>query len=608
MQRYIAFAWNIQVAERDALAATIERRLKSQFPDWTCVFQIAGLKVWQAPARTRALQTYRLHRNAGIVLGKIFTRDTIGDCDQGEEIVLDERESEKVQLSNGRHLVEHYWGRYVAIVKREHNSEIRVVRDPTGAVPCFVTSFRGVHVVFSDLHDCDGIGLINSSINWDHIAAYLWFDHLVTPHTGLAHVRQVQAGECVSVGTDFTDATYYWNPHDIQASRAVENKHQAIKELREVVQYCTTAWVSCYTRILHELSGGLDSAIVLSCLSRASGSPEIICENHFTPDAAGDERAFARQAAKLADVELIETPIRFSDRLLENVFESAKVATPSLMAFVPDTQPSREQLISSRGIQAIFSGRGGDHFFQRAKTRQIAAEYARRHGLRKELLGVISDTARFTRTSVWSVLATVLQSGLLRRGVDPYGSLKASPLLGDATRHAMDRRYIRHPWVDAAWQLPACKRQQIFNIIDTQVFYRTPGRHADIVHPLISQPIIELCLQIPSYVLTYGGIDRALARQAFEDTVAPDIITRTTKGATTGYFNRLLVRNLPSLREYLLPGILVSEGLLDKQRIEMALSEPSLVRDSNLLFPMLMAFRAELWLRSWISDAQQAAA
>lgn len=608
MHRYIVFVWNTQVAERNALADTLERRLKSRFPNWTCAFRSAGLEVWQAPAKTRAAQAYRLHRNAGIVLGKVFTRESTVDCNPGEEVRFGERESEKVQFSNGRHLIEHYWGRYVAIVKREHGAEVRIVRDPTGAVPCFITSFRNIDVVCSHLDDCAKLGLVSCSINWDHVAGYLWFDHMVTAHTGLEHVRQVQAGECVSVGADFTNAAYYWDPHEVHTSRTVESRHQAMQELRGVVKYCTNAWASCYSRILHQLSGGLDSAVVLSCLSRAYGSPDIVCENHFTPDAAGDERTLARQAAQFADVELIEIPIQSSDRSLEHMFEPGKVATPSLMAFVPDTQSIREQLIKSRGVQAVFSGQGGDHLFQRARTRQIAAEYARRHGLRKEILGVISDTSRFTRKPVWSVMAAVLGSGVLRRQVDPYGNLKPSPLLSDAARDATDLLQVRHPWVDAARHLPACKRQQIFNIIDTQIFYRVLDRHADIVHPLISQPIIELCLQIPSYVLTYGGIDRALVRQAFEDTVAPAIIARTTKGATTGYFNRLLVRNLPALREYLLSGVLVAERLLDKQRTEAALSEASVIQRSDLLFPVLTAFRAELWLRSWISGTQRAAA
>jgi asparagine synthase (glutamine-hydrolysing) len=269
----------------------------------------------------------------------------------------------------------------------------------------------------------------------------------------------------------------------------------------------------------------------------------------------------------------------------------------------------REKLVKARGLEAVFSGQGGDHFFQQKKTPLIAVEYAWRHGLRPEILKVIVDTSRFTRKPIWSVVAAVITSGLLHRYEDPYAQLlKPPPLVSEATRDALDLSSIRHSWVDSAKHLPGSKLQQIFAIIDSQNFYHAPSHYADIVIPLISQPIIELCLQIPAYVLTYGGIDRALVRHAFSGMVPPEITKRTSKGGTTSYFNRLLVTNLPFLRELLLDGLLVGEGLLDRTKTEASLTESELIRDSYLLLPLLDAIRAESWLRTWIGEGRRAAA
>ncbi len=179
--------------------------------------------------------------------------------------------------------------------------------------------------------------------------------------------------------------------------------------------------------------------------------------------------------------------------------------------------------------------------------------------------------------------------------------LKLSPLLSDSTRSSMDSQRILHPWVDAAGHLPNSKQRQIFHIVDTQNFYHTPNHYADIVHPLISQPIIELCLQIPSYVLSYGGVDRALVRDAFDGLVPRDILRRTSKGTTTGYHSSLLLKNLTKIRELVLDGLLVSEGLLDKQRTESALTESSLIRDAHMLKHLFDVVRAETWLNAWNS-------
>jgi asparagine synthase (glutamine-hydrolysing) len=172
----------------------------------------------------------------------------------------------------------------------------------------------------------------------------------------------------------------------------------------------------------------------------------------------------------------------------------------------------------------------------------------------------------------------------------------------------LDSTSIRHPWVDDAKHLPGSKVAQILDIVDSQNFYHIPLHYADMVHPLISQPIIELCLQIPSYVLTCGGIDRALVRDAFADIVPPEITKRIVKGSTTSYVNGLLIRNLSFLRELLLDGLLVGQQVLDREKTEMALTESVLVRDARLLFPVLNAVQAEAWLRTWTSDSSRAAA
>jgi asparagine synthase (glutamine-hydrolysing) len=206
-------------------------------------------------------------------------------------------------------------------------------------------------------------------------------------------------------------------------------------------------------------------------------------------------------------------------------------------------------------------------------------------------------------------MGKVLTSGLLGRNEDPYEPrLKPPPLVSEATCDALAPGDIRHPWVDAAKHLPGSKVLQIFDIVDSQNFYCIPSPYADMVHPLISQPIMELCLQIPTYVLTYGGIDRALVRDAFAGIVPPEITGRTVKGGTASFINGLLVTNLPFLRQYLLDGLLMEERILDREKAEAALTEANLIRNPYLIFPVLNAVQAEAWLRAWISDGQRAAA
>jgi len=608
LHRYIAFAWNSRAAARVPLFEELARRLKSILPEWQCAFATAGLNVYHIGARAPSSQVYLLDRSAGVVLGTLFERDMTAAYYR-QSVAFSAHQTQEILRTKGRHLVDRYWGRYVALIREEGGVHVRILRDPTGAMPCFVTTFRGIDVVCSHIEDCAALGLVNSAINWPHIAAYLWFRRLVTSHTGLNDVRQVQAGECLAIGADAATATFYWRPDRVHDERRIEDRQQAMHELRTAVQNCVTAWASCYSHILHELSGGLDSAVVLACLARTTEKSKIICENFFTQSAQGDERAFAQKAAGLAGIDLIETPLLSSTATLESMLDSRKVATPTLTNLMAEYRLTREELIKAHNIEVVFSGQGGDHFFQQEATQLIAAEYAWNHGWRSGLVDVIVDTARLTRTPIWSVMAKVISSVLIGRNDDPYQPrLKPPALVSESTRDALDLRSLRHSWVDDARHLPGSKILQIFYIADSQNFYHIPSLYADMVHPLISQPIVELCLQIPSYVLTYGGIDRALVREAFIGVVPPEIIGRTIKGGTASFINGLLVSNLPFLQQYLLDGLLTEERLLDRQKTEVALTEANLIRDPHLIFPVLSAVQAEAWLRAWISATPRATA
>ena len=607
MHRYIAFAWNHHAEETEALAKEMTNRFRSILPGWHRAFVSDGLQVYQTGHKSRFCHAYVLNPNIGVVLGKVFPRTAASD-DHYHEVTFSDSEARKIKATGGRHLIERYWGRYIALLRAEEGTPIKLLRDPTGAIPCQVTRFHDIDVACSHISDCAAIGLVNPAINWSHVIAFLWFHRLVTNKTGLEHVSQVRAGECVTIGSGRMGSEFLWNPAWIHDARVVDERAHAMEELRNTIEYCVRAWASCYTTILHQLSGGLDSAIVLASLSRTSRSTTIIGQNFYTQGAEGDERVFARESAQRAGIELRETPLLASDNILDRTVDCPKVATPALIDLIVEDR-FREEIVRLHGIEAVFSGQGGDHFFQRTSTALIAAEYAFRNGVGLSLLSIITDTARFSKESIWSVFCTACLFGLLHRHSDPYSPLlKPSPFASEQTRDALDINHIRHPWVNGAKGLPDSKILQVIDIVDSQNFYHHYSSCVDVVHPLISQPIIELCLQIPSYVLTYGGIDRALVRDAFRERIPEAIVARTSKGGTTSYIHRQLADCRPALREFLMDGVLVRQGVLDRAKTESSLTEANLLRNPYLLFPMLTALRAEAWSRTWAVEAWNSAA
>ena len=73
----------------------------------------------------------------------------------------------------------------------------------------------------------------------------------------------------------------------------------------------------------------------------------------------------------------------------------------------------------------------------------------------------------------------------------------------------------RHPWLENVAALPPAKAAQVQRIVNARLFWgdcrRT--RTAELLHPLLSQPVLEHCLSIPADVLAKGAIMGALVAE-----------------------------------------------------------------------------------------------
>jgi asparagine synthase (glutamine-hydrolysing) len=604
MFRFLAMLWNGMDSRSAAQARLLIRRLRSADPRWSLEMDGFGLAVLHvAAARPASLRCHRLPEDRGVVLGTLY-RNT--DEAPSQVIALSPDEAAHTLATRGAHLVDNFWGRYIAVFEQRGAGHC-VLRDPTGALPCYIASVGGITFAFAQMGDFLRLAAPGLTINWRHVCSYLRFGRLITDTTGFDEIGQVQAGERVEIDAAGVRArTFLWHPKRICELPAIEDPNLAVATLGRSIRRSVSAWSSGYGRVLLELSGGLDSSIVLACLAQGEDRSKIVCLNMYTTAPEGDERYFARKAATRAQCVLVETVFRSTTRRLEKMLDTALLPSPTSMTMASESEEVRRALALEHGVEAIFSGQGGDNFFQRRRDAGIAAEFVHRHALRPGLLRIVADTARMTGASIWSVLNAALRQGLRPDGFDPYGVFKMPPFLCTASQALADLEHIRHPWVLDAPGLPRSKIQQIFDVVDAQAFHAGACNYADVVHPLISQPIIECILRIPSYVLTIGGVERGLARRAFAADVPREILTRTSKGAVTGYFYDLVLNNLTFIREFLLDGLLVKERLLDRARIEAALNPGAILRHTPLQ-PTLSSIFAESWVRTATDSLRQTA-
>ena len=610
MYRYVALSWNPNDPAKVNEARRLTRLLLSSSASWQRVFDGSGLRVFHTTHPNGAFRAYSLHREQGVVLGRLFADKAAEGYVLSDAVFekFDETESERVVESRGRRLVEGYWGYYVAFIQDSDGIAQYVLRDPTGGLQCHLTESAGVTVILSDIGDCAALGLPPFSVDWGHMAAFFRQFRLVSRTTGFAEVTQLYAGECLSIkdgdAADRTSRSFYWHPVSIYEAGRIENPRKAKSTLRSTIRTCVAAWASSYDSIVHQASGGLDSSIVAACMADESLNTDVLCFNFFTEMAEGDERSYARVIAQSTGFELVECQMRVSDQKLEDLFNRTRVSSPTMLGVLAKPEQVMQRLLTERHAGAVFTGQGGDQLFQQGRSSMIAAEYAHHYGIRPPLFRIAKGISHLTQKSIWSVWATVVRYGLFGRTFDPYSQFELPSLLSDGARGMLRSSEYVHPWVSAAHRLPSSKISQVFDVIDCQRFFGRPCANGEYVLPLVSQPIIERCLQIPTYVHAHRGKSRGLVREAFERNVPAKIIQRESKGGTTSYLARLFLGDIAYLRELLLDGVLVREGMLDRRELENALSERELVR-VGLLRPILCAVMAETWLSTWRGDVRQ---
>jgi asparagine synthase (glutamine-hydrolysing) len=601
--RYLALIWNPADQQASSAALLLAQRLQSASAQWGRALDAQGLAIFHAGLGEGASQTRLFHHGAGCVLGRAFSRN-LQTRISALRVDFDIVETTEIIHTGGRRLFERYWGRYVAVVHDAATGETWVLRDPTGGLPCLLMTYRGVNIVFSDLQDCLKLGLPGFSVNWRYVAGVVAHSSLQVRETGLNEVSEVQPGERVRFSGDSISRSIEWNPIAIAQTDPIHHPDEAVAALRSTARACIHAWASCYSGLVHNLSGGLDSSIVLSCLMDAPSRPAVTCLHYFGTGPDEDERKYARLVAQHAHAELVEHQLDPSELKLEEILNLKRSAKPWFYMYELEHGQAEAHLAAQKGANGLFSGAGGDGVFFQARADLAVTDYLFDHGFGRGLLRVAVDAARISRKSIWPLLFKALQTRLISGQWNPMEQAGHPPrtlinqrVLRSAKR---DRGFV-HPWLTRAATrgVPPGILWHVTSVAVPPAYYNSFGPEANPERtlPLLSQPLIELCLRIPTYVLIKSGRDRAMARRAFASDLPEEIIRRRAKGRIDQHVRNIVDANIGFVREFLLDGILVREGLLDRKNLELYLTRERSPADFQYNEILQEHVSIEAWLK-----------
>lgn len=481
------------------------------------------------------------------------------------------------------------WGPYVAILRDKADGSVALYREPSGALDCITWRDTEVTFVAGDLPPCLRAELPSTVVpDWERIAAMVIDPRLMAGALGLQGVQDVAPGTLLRADGQ---VLALWTPAKA-ARRPAPTGPQARLALPDLVDGCVER-LSGGRRIVAELSGGLDSAIVAAALCRSPNATVAAWINYHPEDFEADERRAAQGVADHLGVRLSLAPKPDQRLDPDRLRRRASAARPSLNLVDADYDDDLADRCRALGAQAIFTGQGGDTVFFQPHTPLVAADALLRDGPRSWFASpLLGDVARWTRRSIWGV-AGACGLALARGPASPKRPRPAIVAPGVIGRQPA--------WTTDTGGLPPGKRRQIEGLAQTQLFLGACARTRAVrlVHPLLSTPIVDYLLAVSAVDLTAGGRDRALARRAFADRLPPSVAARRTKASMTAYYGRMLGAGLDQLRPWLLEGALAQRGLLDRQALDRALTAEALMWRGG--YRELMGLSViQAWAETWL--------
>jgi asparagine synthase (glutamine-hydrolysing) len=612
MFRYMTLLWNSESLLASTEAADLEAKILQSSPGWETAFEGRGVRVLVADC-SACFGVHRLCDGAGVVLGEVYVRlKNLGGGIPAYDAKFNRLETWQVLKSQGRSLCNEFWGDFVAVIVDEGpesggltggKRSRFILKDPSGTLPCYLAQLRGVQLVFSSIEDCRNIGL-KFAVNWDfvrHRAVHAFFEPEVPTLLG---VSALQRGECVKVDASGKVATrsLYWHPlHFADASDLVVDPAEAARVLRATVMSCVHSLARHHTSVLAQTSGGLDSSIVLGCLNSAPDKPDVTCYTAYADDNVCDERRWARLAAGYGNHRHVERGVNPRSIVYRDMHQLAPTIEPA--SYYTQWQRSlvEREIAAEFAVTGTFTGDPGDATFCATTYGYAADQSFRRHGLGRRTLEVALQVASRSDKTLWRVLGNVIRREMFgsRAADEQRRRAPVNRLVQPSVKNEWENRGDGSRWLRAG-QISEETRMRVGTLAFAADFYdltasaSSQTRH--LISPLLMQPVMEICLRIPVDIHFDGGRSRGLARRAFADVVPAPILRRQWKDRPTLFFDEIVERNLPYIREHLFDGAMMREGVLDRAAMELALkSGPT--RNGALSSEILTHLDTELWIR-----------
>ena len=524
------------------------------------------------------LDTVTIDNQEGLLLGKIFNKETYEPIREFQKYI-----QPSILLNN-------YWGRFSGAMYSPSCKKISLVRDPLGLETLYYMPFQDGILFSTKLsHLVDSLK-IKPAIDWHYFAEYLIEKNYLVPQTPFEGIYELLPGIHLKGDLNGTmNQTFEWQ---IPTERIINEK--SIEEMvLDTLKKSTEAWIGNNKKITLQLSGGVDSSSIL-CLLKHIAPHATIQGIHYndSKNPASQEIAYAQKIAADCNIPLIE--IDFQDaKLFEPLPSDWRPDKPNTgMTSYSSTQKLKDLACNS----IIISGQGGDHVFLAPPPEESIADYWLDKGLRG-ISGITHELSNVYRTS-WLALAKtnlkVLKYYYLGQMNHDKDNTQNTMLAPDFAQKMPPTSFYLE---NVLKNFPPAKAKQI-ELLYHAVAYADQIDETLVIYPILSLPVVECALKIPTYMTIKDGYNRYYLRKAISRIHSSKVIWRLNKGEVSTSIIKALQKEYDGLVELISSGMLIKHGVLDKQWLE---SKFDKIRhgDSSDLLPLFRIIGTELWFKQW---------
>jgi asparagine synthase (glutamine-hydrolysing) len=254
------------------------------------------------------------------------------------------------------------------------------------------------------------------------------------------------------------------------------------------------------------------------------------------------------------------------------------------------------EIAAQCGADVVVDGGGGDNVFFATRSVSILADCLLTTGFDRRFWRAAHALGDLARTGIVALTRKAVRRAWRR---DRAPRLPArTEFLSSAAKERIQRG-APHPFFRpprdvlpgrAAHGALLAPAQNLVEALNAQALFPS-------LSPLVSQPVIETCLRVPSWFWIAPGRNRDAVRRAFATDLPSTVVERRSKGSPTQFVATIFERNRPVIREMLLGGFLAEKGLIDTAAVAAALRAGGPARD--LRFARIMELvDAEAWARA----------